>query len=107
VEGVIYALCLVKPDLPPQPPTLDDPDLDHSEYKEVLTAIMDNSLDAKLDKYREEREKLAGEVEANIASLRAELNEAVQRQTEDREAVVKHMDAIQKMFGDKTAMESH
>ncbi len=109
MEGTIHALCSVTTDLPSQPPTLDDPDLDHSEYKEVLRAIMDNKFDMQLDKYREEREILARELQANIGFLRTELDNATRRQIKDKEVVLRHMEDMKQMFrgGGAMVMESH
>lgn len=73
---------------------LDEPDLDHSKYKEVLRAIMDSNLDMQLNKYKEEKEKLAGELQANINSLKTELDNAIRCQIKDREVVLRHMEEV-------------
>ena len=47
----MHALFPIINDLPPQPPMLDDVEMDNSDYKEVLTALLENKLETQLDKY--------------------------------------------------------
>jgi len=81
--------------LKPQPPTLDDEtNLDHSKYKEILTALLQGNLDAKLAEYREERAKSVSKLEAEIEELKPQLAREQERQIKATEAVRAHMEGV-------------
>jgi hypothetical protein len=94
----VHIITPVSIDLPPQPPMADE-DLDHTEYKNVLTAVMSLKEDALLESHREKTRKLVNGLEANIDNLRKELKHEREHQDQQWEDVVAHVKELQAMFG--------
>lgn len=97
-SDIVRLVAPVGNNLPLLSPTADE-DLDHSKYKEVLTALMELKLDDFLANHREERNKLISGLEETVQGLRKELDCEKMRHDQDFAAVQEHLKNLEAMIG--------
>jgi len=94
----VHAVVPAMTDLLPRPVTCDE-GLDHSEYKAVLTALMNLNLDTLLMNHRKQTAELVAGLETSINDLRVQLEEETKVRAQELDAIRQHVKEVETLFG--------